>query len=192
VGLYRPEAVAVDGKGNVYIADTYNNAIKELPYAFVDPTSRLESAAAGSDALPMVLPATENLLAPFAPTSDQPWLAITGVTNGVVSFSFAVNTGPVRTAHIGLLGQTISVTQGAPTSALNLTSAQMLGNGVLQFAFTNNPNGSFTVLSATNLSLPLSNWAVVGIATNTFPGQFQFTSQPTTNDAQRYYRVRSP
>ena len=85
-GLNSPYGVAVDGAGNVYIADTYNAAIKELPYAFVDPTAKSETAAAGSDVLPEVLPATENLLTPFAPSSDQPWLTITGITNGVVSF----------------------------------------------------------------------------------------------------------
>jgi hypothetical protein len=87
-GLTQPGAVAVDGTGNVYIADTGDSAIKELPYAFVDPTPKLEGLGADNDALPEVLPATENLLALFAPTSDRSWLTITGITNGVVSFSF--------------------------------------------------------------------------------------------------------
>jgi DNA-binding beta-propeller fold protein YncE len=193
-GLNQPIGVAVDATGNVYIADTYNDAIKELPYAFVDPTPRLETVAAGSDALPVVLPLTENLRAPFAPSSDQSWLTITGITNGVVSFSFTANTntGSARTAHITLLGQTISITQVVIGTPPTLTGARMLASGVLQFAFTNTPNASFTVLSSTNLSLPLSNWTVVGTATNTGGGQFQFTSQPTTNDPQRYYSVRSP
>ena len=82
----------MDGAGNVYIADSGNNAIKELPRAFVDPTAKVGSRRAGSDVLPVVLPATANLLAPFAPTSDQPWLTITGITNGVVSFAFTANT----------------------------------------------------------------------------------------------------
>jgi DNA-binding beta-propeller fold protein YncE len=64
-----------------------DNAIKELPHAFVDPTDRLESLAAGSDAI-IVLPATANLLAPFTPTSEPSWLTISGITNGVVSFTF--------------------------------------------------------------------------------------------------------
>jgi hypothetical protein len=158
----------------------------------VDPTPRLESLSAGNDALPPVLPATENLLPPFAPTSDQSWLTITGITNGVVSFSFTADTGPARTANITVLGQTIPITQGLIGTPPILIGAQMLGNGVLQFAFTNNPSGAFTVLSTTNLSLPLSNWTVVGTATNFASGQFQFTSAPTTNDAQCFYTVRSP
>jgi hypothetical protein len=68
----------------------------------------------------------------------------------------------------------------------------MLGNGVCQFGFTNTPGASFTVVTTTNLSLAFSNWTVVGAASNTAPGQFQFTSAPTTNDAQRFYGVRSP
>ena len=191
-GLSSPYGVAVDGAGNVYIADTYDNAIKELPHAFVDPTAKLEGLAAGNDALPVVLPATANLLIPFAPTSDQTWLTIAGITNGVVSFGFTANTGPARTAHISLLGQTISITQGLIGTPPNLTGVQMLANGAIQFSFTNNPSASFTVLSTTNISLPLANWTVVGSATNISSDLFQFTSQPTTNDRQRYYRVRSP
>src|ERR1019366_3151156 len=108
LAVSRPGGVAVDGTGNVYIADSDNNAIMELPYAFVDPTPKLESLAGGSDALPVVLPATENLLALFAPTSDQPWLTISGITNGVVTFSFTASAYN-RTAHISLLGQSIAV-----------------------------------------------------------------------------------
>jgi len=191
-GLNQPQGVAVDGAGNIYIADTGNSAIKELPNAFVDPTPKLETAAAGNDALPEVLPASVILLAPFVPTSDQPWLTISGITNGVVSFSFPINTGPSRTAHINLLGQTLSITQGVIGTPPNLTGVQMLGNGAFQFAFTSTPGATFTVLSSTNLSLPLSNWTVVGVATNTAPGVFQFTTQPMKNDSQRFYIIRSP
>ena len=85
-GLSGPDGVAVDSAGNVYIADTSDNAIKELPYAFVDPTPKLESLAGDSDALPGVLPAKANLLGPFAPTSNKAWLTISGITNDVLNF----------------------------------------------------------------------------------------------------------
>jgi sugar lactone lactonase YvrE len=32
-GFSYPEGVAVDGAGNVYVADTYNNAVKKIPYS---------------------------------------------------------------------------------------------------------------------------------------------------------------
>jgi streptogramin lyase len=184
--------VAVDHLGNVYIADIANTSISEVPYAFVDPTPRFESGAAGSDALPVVLPITANLSWPFAPTNDQPWLTIIGVTNGVVNFSFTSNlTGSNRTANISLLGQTIPITQSYILPPL-LTGGKILGNGAFQFGFSNSQTVSFTVLSTTNLSLPLTNWTVLGAPSNIAPGVFQFTGQPMANDPQRFYTVRSP
>jgi len=112
-GLGQPRGMAVDGYGNVYIADSAMGVI-EIPYAFVDPASLTESAAAGSDQLQAVLPATQSLTGVFAPTSDQTWLTIGAISNGVVSFSFTANaTGAPRPAHITILGQQIAVTQAA-------------------------------------------------------------------------------
>jgi hypothetical protein len=73
-----------------------------------------------------------------------------------------------------------------------LTGAAILGNGVFRFSFSNNQNISITVLSTTNLSLPLSNWTVLGSPSNIAPGLFQFTTQPMTNDLQRFYTICSP
>ena len=193
LGLAGPSGVAVDGAGNVYLADTGSNVIAELPYVFVDTNNIFETNAAGSGALPVVLPPTENLLAPFAPASSNGnWLTISGVTNGVVGFSFTA-TASLRTAYITLLGQTIPVTQGFIGAPATLTGVRMLTNGVIQFAFSNVLSGYFTVLSTTNLSFPLNDWSVVGTATNTSdPAIYEFTSQPTTNDVQRFYIIRSP
>jgi len=192
-GLNSPAGVAVDGAGNLYIADTSNGVIEELPRAFVDPTPKGETASAGGDVLPVVLPPAVNLRAPFAPTSDQAWLTITGITNGVVGFAFTANTGSTpRTGHITLLGQPIAITQAALMTPPILFGPKLLGNGSFQFAFSNNASGaSFTVLTTTNLSLPLTNWTVAGPATNIAPGLFQF-STPATNNPRGYYRVRSP
>ena len=189
-GLGLAWGVAVGGWGDVYIADAGNNAIEELPYAFVDPTPRLDGFGPGSDVLPSVLPSTANLNPPFYPTTDQPWLTISGVADGVVSFAFTV-TPTNRKAHITLLGQSISVTQVPPPSP-TLMGATTLGSGVFQLSFSNTLAGAtFTVLSTTNLSVPLTNWMVVSAATNTAPGLYQFTDTAATN-AQRFYRVRSP
>ena len=48
------------------------------------------------------------------------------------------------------------------------------------------------MLGTTDLSLPLSNWTVLGALTDNPPGQFQFTDPQATNGALRFYRVRSP
>jgi DNA-binding beta-propeller fold protein YncE len=193
-GLSQPWGVAVDSARNVYFANTGGNTIAELPYAFVDTTPKFEADGAGSDLLPAVLPAGENLLAPFTPASSANWLTI---SNGAANFYFTLNANPGnRTASITMLGQSISVTQGtnAITNATSLTldNLRLMANGVLQFTFTNNPNASFTVLSSTNLALPLSQWTTLPNALIYTNGALQFTSQPTTNDAQLFYLIRSP
>ena len=131
-GRNTPTGVAVDGAGNIFFADIGNGAIYEWPRAFVDTTAKAEPAAAGSDVLPVVLPATANLSGPFAPTSDAAWLTIGGINNGVVSFSFAANPGlAARTGHLMLLGQSIAVTQpGVPfvLAATNLLEGPGAGS----------------------------------------------------------------
>jgi hypothetical protein len=131
------------------------------------------------------------LAGPFTPTSNQPWLAITGITNGVVSFAFAP-TSTNRTAHISLLGKTISVTQTATVTPPVLTGGTIPANGAFQFSFTNSQGASFTVLTTTNPALPMSSWTVAGTPTNNGAGLFQFSTDMATNDPQLYYRVRSP
>jgi sugar lactone lactonase YvrE len=189
-GLAAPAGVAVDFLGNLYVADTAHQVLKEMPAAYVDPSARSENNAAGADGLPTVLPISENLLPPFAPTSDQPWLTVNGITNGVVNFSFPDNYGFGRVGNLNVLGWTIPINQNLGVIPPVLTGARVSGD-VFKFSFSNVPAASFTVLSATNVSLPLSNWTAVGPASNSATGLFEFTTQ-TTNDPMRFYRVRSP
>jgi hypothetical protein len=65
-------------------------------------------------------------------------------------------------------------------------------SGEFRLNFTNVPGTPFTVLSATNPALPLSNWTVMGPATEVAPGQFQFGDPQSSVLDQRYYRVRWP
>lgn len=113
-----PGALTVNGNGDVFESDFDSNNLVAFPRAYVFASNLVESAAAGSDALPPVLPTTELLTGPFAPSSDQNWLTITGVTNGVVSFSFTTNsTGAPRTAQINTLNISATVTQEAAGAA---------------------------------------------------------------------------
>ena len=135
-GLNGPQGVAVDGSGNIYIADSLNGAIEEFPNAFVGPAGGLtEPASAGSDSLLPVLPSTISLTGTFAPVSDQGWLTIGTIANGVVNFSFTANTSSsARTAHITELGQQITVTQNGvvtgPPAVVSLSPSA--GTGLTQ------------------------------------------------------------
>ena len=68
----------------------------------------------------------------------------------------------------------------------------MLGNGSFQFTFTNVDNTTFSVLATTNVSLPSSNWTVLGIATNAGGGIYQFTDPAASGLPQRFYQLRGP
>ena len=202
MGLAYPAGVAVDQAGNVYATDTLDNRLVALPRAFVNPTPRSEPAGAGVDALPAVVPANANLVQAFAPASDQPWLTITAVTNGIVNFALAANTAHAsRLAHITLLGQSIPVTQAAPPGAtglaviqmgsLQIADGQLPGDGHFQFNFTGPPGGSYVVWSTVDLNAPLSQWTLVGNPVETAPGTFRFTSPTPAQAAQTFYRLQA-
>jgi hypothetical protein len=189
-GLTSPTGLVVDAVGNLYVADAAANTVSELPRAFVDPTAKSEGRSAGHDTLPTVLPASENLKSPFAPTSDQSWLTIKGITNGVLSFTFSANTGLPRTATITLLRQPITVSQDG-INPIQFTATTISTNGTFQFSFTNVTGATFTVLSSTDVSLPLNQWTPVGSSVEGPPGQYQFTGASTTN-SQVFYIISSP
>jgi hypothetical protein len=75
----------------------------------------------------------------------------------------------------------------APITLLNATKQP---DGAFQFAFTAVAHGTNTVLGATNPAGPLTNWTVVGLATEFAPGLYVFSDTQQTNGTQRFYRVR--
>ena len=76
--------------------------------------------------------------------------------------------------------------------AVKLTGAQRLGDGSFRFAFTNNAWTLFGVRATTNPALPMSDWTVLGAATEGPPGHFQFTDTQAPGSALRFYRTCSP
>src|SRR5512133_322465 len=62
----------------------------------------------------------------------------------------------------------------------------------IRFGFTNSPGASFTVFAATDISLPLANWASLGSPAEVSPGQFSFSDPPSVSAGRRFYIVRSP
>jgi hypothetical protein len=64
-------------------------------------------------------------------------------------------------------------------------------NGVV-VSVTNTPGALFTLFSTTDITLPVSNWDVLGPMTETAPGQFQWTDADCANYDFRFFSVRSP
>jgi alpha-tubulin suppressor-like RCC1 family protein len=79
-----------------------------------------------------------------------------------------------------------------PAPPITLTAPHTLTNGVFEFSFSNTSGAPLSVLSTTNLTLPLSNWTVLTGVTEITPGQFQFADPQAANTPRRFYRVRSP
>ena len=63
-------------------------------------------------------------------------------------------------------------------------------DGSFQFMFNNTPGMIFNVFGATNLAQPSASWTSLGGATEISPGWFQFADPQTTNNPQRFYRIR--
>ncbi|HUA38327.1 MAG TPA: kelch repeat-containing protein [Candidatus Sulfopaludibacter sp.] len=148
-------------------------AINADPSNSIDQTFTFPNAAINGPVTPWITSATLSLCqqAPI-------------IMNG--SF-FSYQMPPLSV--VTFVGQAFS---GAIPTTIILVNPIELGNGSVQLAFTNTPGATFTVLSATNLSLPLSNWTVLGGVTEISPGHFQFTDPQATNHISRFYRVKSP
>ena len=64
-------------------------------------------------------------------------------------------------------------------------------NGDFELNFAATSGTTFSVLATTNPGLSASNWAVLGVATEIFAGQYRFVDTQATNNRSRFYRVRS-
>lgn len=184
-------ALSVDAAGNLYAAYT-DKVIRMLPRAFVDPSGITQMSGGGGGVLPGILPSDSNLSGPFVPVSDQAWLTIDGITNGVVRYSITANaTGVDRTAHLNVLGVPIPITQTAGPEPV-LTRPIRLANGDLQFGFSGNPTNSYSVRFSTQVERELSEWLPLGSATLTTQGEYQFIVTPSPTAPIMFYRVVSP
>jgi hypothetical protein len=97
----------------------------------------------------------------------------------------------VQAVDSGFAGSALAAEQQFSTSPL-LSNPVRQVNGDFRFSFTGTPGAGFIALAATNLSLGLSNWTLLGSSTEISPGQFQFTDPQAAHNSQRFYRIRSP
>jgi alpha-tubulin suppressor-like RCC1 family protein len=127
-------------------------------------------------------------------------------SNSVLESAFSVNvTGTVNTSVVGTYNLVYSATNvlgfagaaarsvivpGSP--APSITSHTRLGNGSFQLAFDYTPGTNCTVVASTNLALPLANWTVLGVASESPAGHYTFTDTAAPAHPKRFYRVRIP
>jgi hypothetical protein len=100
--------------------------------------------------------------------------SVTGTNTG--SGSLTILTGPASSSLPATIG-TVSLSAGG-----NIT---LTGSGGAA-------NGSYHVLTTTNLVVPLGNWAVVTNGSFDGSGNFTITFPVTVSDHQQFYAIRSP
>jgi hypothetical protein len=93
-------------------------------------------------------------------------------------------------AHVDI--GAFEVQQVNAANAPLLVRSKQLGAGTFQFSFADIPGASFSVLTSTNLDLPMSQWKNLTGVIEIAPGQYQFTDASATNGVTQYYRVRWP
>jgi hypothetical protein len=86
----------------------------------------------------------------------------------------------------------IGAVEGVYNPVFSLVNAPLLGDGNVQFAFTNLSGLSYTVLASTNAAAPLNTWSNLGAPIESPAGTFTFTDLQATNYPQRFYRVQGP
>ena len=96
----------------------------------------------------------------------------------------------VQAVDPGFAGSPFASEQQFSTGGLVITPVRR-ADGVFELGFAGLAGGTFTVLATTNLSSRMTNWTVLGTATEVSPGQFRFT-EPIATNRDRFYRVRSP
>jgi hypothetical protein len=82
-----------------------------------------------------------------------------------------------------------------PPAAPLMTGARLAGQAAFRITFTNTPGFAFSLLATSDLSLPFTNWPLLGVVTDAPPGSgsYQFTDPGAITSApQKFYRIRFP
>jgi glucuronoarabinoxylan endo-1,4-beta-xylanase len=91
---------------------------------------------------------------------------------------------------------TATLPAGSTTTFVSASSPALVNtlwtNGTFQFSFAGSAPLQYTVLTTTNLSLPLADWTVAGSATNTGSNNYTFTVPVATNAGAFYEILISP
>ena len=110
-------------------------------------------------------------------------------TDAVMNLPFGRYYWSVQAVDTSFAGSPFAVEQQF-TIAPRLFQPLWPGNGPFQFSFTNPGSAVYEVLGTTNASLPVAQWSVLGLPTNSGGGLYRFTDLLATNHTQRFYLLR--
>ncbi|WGL53470.1 putative Ig domain-containing protein [Nocardioides sp. BP30] len=163
--LNDPQGVAVDGAGHLFIADTFNNAIREVAPDGTISTLVNVGAVAGAENLSPVatatLPASTRLNTPYAVAIDQ--------TEGVLYIADTRNSAIASVLNVADDGDLSGPTEPADQVAVT-------GSGIAATACAVATNGPVTVQTAPSIS----GKATVGSTLTADPGAWTPTADSFT------------
>ena len=112
--------------------------------------------------------------------------------NGLVLVTGGIgNSGHLASCELYYFGiEEFGSSPTMPTLAVGSTVTARTVNGLVTLNFTNISGMTFSVLTTTNLALPVASWSVLGVPTELSPGYFQFTAPQLPTVPQRFYRVQ--
>lgn len=199
-GLSNVVAVAAGGYHNLTLGNLPPSAQDQTNFSFAgqDVTITLQGSDANGDFLTyrvVTLPTAGKL---FQWTPSGRGSSITA-TNSVVediggrvildfplssnsSFTFILNDGLSDSAPATV------VVDSFPAPVIDVSNLSMGSGGEFFLSFVGFTNASYHVWASTNLT----TWSVLGSATQSPPGVFQFTDTTATNWPQRFYRATCP
>ena len=169
MGIERADNTAILlPNGSALLVDGWDNQADAPTSELYNPTSGTWSAAA---------------------TFNSPRFHVTAtlLPNGMV-----LATGGLDSHHSIFSTTQLYDTGSGPIVPPNVTATKATPNAPLQLSFSGRLGSVFTVIATENVGVPVISWPVIGVATESPLGQYQFTDLQATNFARRFYRVRSP
>jgi len=103
----------------------------------------------------------------------------------------ATGTYPLLYSATNIFGFAGTATRNVAVVTPFISTRSLLGNGSFQLGVDFLPGASITIYASTNVSLPLSSWTILGLATESPAGHYQFTDSAATSFPYRFYQARA-
>jgi hypothetical protein len=190
-----PHGVAVDGTGSVFVADSWNHAIRKITLVdctfALDPLSASVPAAGATGSISI----TTADGCPWTSASDADWLTITSATSGTgsgaVSWAAAANAGTdSRTGTLTIADQVFTVTQTgvactAPSAPVLTAPATAVSDETYTLSWTaTSADGTYELQQSTDPAFAAADTVPVS-------GQAASASHTATAATTWYSRVRA-
>ncbi len=177
--LSSPVGVAVEPSGNLLVTEPMSNALTRITVPG-GAQSNLTSGGTLNGEYGVAVDIAGNI---YAANSG----------NGSLTQVDPVTGAQTLLLPSGSLGQPFGIAvAGQPVAAPVITGVQVIAPGQVQVSLTGYPGTTYSLISASNLFLPATNWIFQTTTTETSPGNFNATDTGATNALVRFYRARFP